>query len=203
MTKYTMPLCVLLATQFTLDVARGEHVQVVSQKNGDSGSKIVKKSWPQQEEMGDSLYLSGFGTSDQSIQHCVTDNRLRSLSIESLWLTEEDCCRLAEQQQIEALSLVNNGIGNREISKIAKLPNLRVLDLRGNPITDDGLEYLFNHKRLLELDLRGTCVTFAGVSKLQQRRPELRIEFTRQCQCGQVLTVRSSSRASTQLEMVH
>lgn len=86
----------------------------------------------------------------KQISRLAVLERLKSLSLCTSGLTDDDCSSLLKLPHVSELILVNNEITDRGVEQLAQMPLLK-LDLSGNNITDSSLEVLSKVPTLKEL----------------------------------------------------
>lgn len=86
----------------------------------------------------------------KQISRLAVLDRLKSLSLCTSGLTDDDCSSLLKLPHVSELILVNNEITDRGVEQLAQMPLLK-LDLSGNNITDRALEVLSKVPTLKEL----------------------------------------------------
>lgn len=115
---------------------------------------------------GTTLFLSGPGTNNVSLQLIDPEQKISTLVIDGSQVTDLGFQYLAKVKSLQEISFNSANIQGTEFQQLAALPNLQVLKLQYAKIDDragDGLAKLIS---LRELELNYTKVTPAIIPKL-------------------------------------
>ena len=104
---------------------------------------------------------------DLDLRLFATFERLQSLDLRGLKVTDLGTAQIARMKKLRSLDLSETGVTSKGLENIAALPDLRQLRLSGLKHVDDtAIPYLLRIKQLEEIDLSRTAVTDAGLQRL-------------------------------------